>query len=158
LPDGFILLHGNVAGRLSADAAGFRDAPALWAAARRHTAPEERIASNPQLMSDLAPWPINLSWALLANRRSCFAGAELALAFTSLTPEARTRVAGLFERVFAGAAGGGDLESLVRELDCTVVVLTPQDGAWGRDPFAASGLFTRVEEADGKWRIYRARR
>jgi hypothetical protein len=37
-------------------------------------------------------------------------------------------------------------------------VLTPQDGAWSRDPFAASALFTRVEEADGKWRIYRAGR
>jgi hypothetical protein len=37
-------------------------------------------------------------------------------------------------------------------------VLTSQDGAWSRDPFTASGRFTRVEDADGKWRIYRARR
>jgi hypothetical protein len=158
LPDGFSLLHLNIVGRLSADAARFRDAPALWAAVRRHTAPNERVASNPRLTSDLAPWPISLSWALLANRRSCFAGDELALAFASLPPEARARAAELFERVFAGASGDADLQSLVLDFDCETIVLTPQDGAWGRDPFAANALFARVEEADGRWRIYRASR
>jgi hypothetical protein len=156
--DGFRLLHDNVAGRVSEDAARFRDAPALWAAARRHAAPDERIASNPRMTNDLAQWPIALSWALLADRRSCFAGDELALAFAALTPEARARAAGLFERVFAGAGNDADLASLVRDFDCRVVVLTPQDGAWSSDPFANSALFTRVEEAAGKWRIYRAGR
>jgi hypothetical protein len=158
LPDGLDLLRQNVAGRLSADAARFRDAPALWAAVRRHTAPDERIASNPRLTSELAPWPISLSWALIANRRSCFAGSELALAFAPLSQDARTKAAGLFDRVFAGVASADDLQSLARDFDCKVIVLTPQDGAWSRDPFAASALFTRVEEADGKWRIYRAGR
>ena len=51
-----------------------------------------------------------------------------------------------------------DLAALVRDFDCKTIVLTPQDGAWSRDPFAASVLFTRVEESDGKWRIYRAGR
>jgi hypothetical protein len=157
LPDGFGLLRQNIIGRLSEDGVRFRDAPALWTAARQQTAPDERIASNPRMMSDLAPWPINLSWALLANRRSCFAGSELTLAFTSLTPEARARAGELFDRVFAGAGSDADLGYLVRDFDCKVVVLTPQDGAWSRDPFAASALFTRIEEAAGKWRIYRAR-
>ena len=156
LPDGFGLLRHNIVGRLSEDGVRFRDAPALWAAARQQTAPDERIASNPRMMSDLAPWPISLSWALLANRRSCFAGNELTLAFTSLTPEARARVAQLFDRVFAGAGSDADLGSVVRDFDCKVIVLTPQDGAWSRDRFAASALFTRIEEAAGKWRIYRA--
>ncbi len=158
LPEGFILLRQNVVGRLSDDGARFGDAPARWAAVRRHTAPDERIASNPRLMRDLAPWPISLSWALLADRRSCFAGSELALAFTSLPADERVRAADLFERVFAGAGSADDLATLVRDFSCNVVVLTPQDGAWSRDLFAASGWFTRVEDADGKWRIYRARR
>jgi hypothetical protein len=158
LPDGLGLLRQNVAGRLSADATRFSDAPALWAAVRRHTAEGERIANNPHLLNDLAPWPINLSWALLGNRRSCFAGEELALAFSPLPPEARAQAAALFDRVFAGAGNGDDIQSLVRDFDCKVIVLTPQDGAWSRDPFAASALFRRVEEADGKWRIYRAGR
>jgi hypothetical protein len=155
-PDGIGLLRQNLAGRLSPDAARFRDAPALWSAVRRHTAPDERIASNPHLMSDLAPWPINLPWALLADRRSCFAGEELALAFSSLPPEARARTAGLFERVFAGDGSDDDLARLILDFDCKVIVLTPQDGAWSRDPFAARARFARVEEADGRWRIYRA--
>jgi len=130
----------------------------MWAAVRRHTAPDERIAGNPHLMSDLAPWPINLAWALLANRRSCFAGDELALAFSSRLPHARARAADLFDRVLAGAGSAADLASLVQDFDCKVIVLMPQDGAWSRDPFAASPLFTRVEEVGGKWRIYRAGR
>jgi hypothetical protein len=158
LPDGFRLLRDNIVGRLSEDAARFRDAPELWAAARRHAAPDERIASNPRMMSDLAPWPISLSWALLADRRSCFAGDELALAFSSLTPEARVKAAGLFDRVFDGAGNDADLASVVRDFDCKVIVLTPQDRAWRRDPFAASAQFTRVGEAAGRWRIYRAGR
>jgi hypothetical protein len=156
LPDGLHLLHQNIAGRLSADGARFRDAPALWSAVRRHTAPDERVASNPHMTDGLAPWPIALSWALLADRRSCFAGDELALAFSALPADARARAAALFDRVFAGAASDGDLDALVRDFGCTIVVLTPQDGAWSRDPFADSPLFTRVEEADGRWRIYRA--
>ncbi len=157
LPDGFILLGSDIAGHLSGDAARFRNAPALWAAVRRHTAADERIASNPRMMSELTPWPINLSWALIANRRSCFAGEELALAFSVLPAEARTRAAAMFDRVFAGTGSNADLEILVQDFHCKVVVLTPQDGAWSRDPFAASALFTRVEEADGQWRIYRSR-
>jgi hypothetical protein len=158
LPDGLRLLRDNIVGRLSEDAVRFGDAPALWAAVRRHTAPDERLAINPRLTGDLTPWPINLSWALLANRRSCFAGAELALTFSSRPPQARASAAGLFDRVFAGDGSAADLASLVQDFDCKVIVLTPQDGAWNRDPFAKSALFTRVEEAASKWRIYRASR
>jgi hypothetical protein len=158
LPDGLGLLRHNIVGRLSEDGVRFGDAPALWAVVRRHTALDERIASNPRLTGDLTPWPISPSWALLANRRSCFAGDELALAFSARQPQARARAADLFERVFAGTGSTADLASLVQGFNCKVIVLTPQDGAWGRDPFAASQLFTRVVEVDGKWRIYRASR
>ncbi len=156
LPDGLDLLHKNIVGRLSVDGARFADAPAVWDAARRHTAAGERLASNPRPAGDLTPWPINMSWALLANRRSCFAGDELALAFSSLSPLARAMATDLFDRVFAGTANAADLESVVRDFGCKVIVLTPQDGAWSRDPFEAGSLFTRVEEVAGKWRIYRA--
>jgi hypothetical protein len=157
LPDGLGLLHNNIVGRLSADGGRFRDAPALWTAVRRHTAPDERIASNPRLTSNLTPWPVNLSWALLANRRSCFAGDELALAFTALSPQARERASELFDRIFDNAGSDDDIKSLVKDFDCKVAVFTPQDGAWSRDPLASSGLFTRVEEAAGRWRIYRVK-
>ncbi|MFG1427675.1 hypothetical protein [Roseixanthobacter glucoisosaccharinicivorans] len=156
LPDGLILLRNNMVGDLSPDAARFRDAPAMWAAVRRHATPQERIASNPAMTRTLAPWPVNLSWALLADRRSCFAGNELTLAFATLPADARTRAADLFERVFAGTGSPDDLASLVRDFDCKLVLLTPQDGAWSHDPFAHSALFTPTEEAAGRWRIYRA--
>lgn len=156
VPDGLVLLRNNSVGELSPDGARFREAPAMWAAVRRHAAPQERIANNPAMTSTLAPWPVNLSWALLADRRSCFAGNELTLAFATLPADARTRAADLFERVFAGTGGPDDLAALVRDFDCKVVLLTPQDGAWSRDPFARSALFTLAEEEAGRWRIYRA--
>ncbi|MFG1424201.1 hypothetical protein [Roseixanthobacter liquoris] len=156
MPDGFVLLRANVVGDLSPDAARFRDAPALWAAVRRHSTPQERIASNPAMTRTLAPWPVNLSWALLADRRSCFAGNELTLAFAALPADARGRASDLFQRVFAGTGSPDDLAALVRDFDCKLVLLTPEDGAWSRDPFARSALFTPVEEAAGRWRIYRA--
>src|SRR5262245_1189732 len=110
------------------------------------------------MTSDLTPWPISLSWALLANRRSCFAGNELGLAFAPLPQEARARAADLFDRVFAGAGSDADLGPVVQDFECKVIVLTPEDGAWSRDVFATSALFTRIEEADGKWQTYRASR
>lgn len=156
LPGGLGLLKGNATGELSGDAARFRDAPALWAAVRRHTEPDERIASNPHMTGDLVPWPISLSWALLADRRSCFSGNELALAFTALSPPERAAASALFDRVFAGTVSNADLATLVRDFHCRVVVLTPEDGAFSRDPFAARHGFRLMEQMDGKWRIYRA--
>jgi len=34
-------------------------------------------------------------------------------------------------------------------------VVTPQDGAWQRDPFAVSELYRLVENNADRWRIYR---
>ena len=73
------------------DAKVFAEAPDLWAAVRRHAAPAARIANNPHFLADLTPWPVNISWALLANRSSCFAGREMAIAFAPLPRERRAR-------------------------------------------------------------------
>ena len=62
------------------------------AAVRRHMPLEARLASNPVLFADMTPWPVNISWALLADRRSCFAGNELAIAFAPLTPDQRAAI------------------------------------------------------------------
>jgi hypothetical protein len=59
---------------------------------------------------------------------------------------------------FVGWSWDAALGPLVRDIDWKVIVLTQQDGAWSRDLFAASALFTLIEEADGKWWIYRASR
>jgi hypothetical protein len=122
---------------------------------RRHATAEERIANNPLFMQHVTPWPINLSWALLADRRSCFAGRELTLAFTSLPRNRREQINAQFVRIFAGHASPEDVQLLAGRYDCRVVVVTPQDGAWGRDPFSTSPLYRLVESND-RWRIYRA--
>ena len=132
----------------------FAQTPEMWAAVRRHAAPDERVANNPLFLQDLTPWPVNLSWALLSDRRSCFAGRELTLAYTALPRARREEIDAQFMRVFAGDASSQDIEALATRYDCRVVVVTAQDGAWRKDPFSTSGRYRLVED-DARWRIYR---
>ena len=69
----------------------FAAAPAMWQAVRRHTPPGERVLDNPLFLADMTPWPVNISWALLADRRSCYAGSELAIPFAPISASAARR-------------------------------------------------------------------
>jgi hypothetical protein len=100
-------------------------------------------------------WPVDISWALLADRRSCFAGRELALVYASLPRPRLDEIDAQFIRVFAGKAEPGDIGDLATKYDCRLVVLTSADGAWANDPFATDPRFRLVEEKPGEWRIYR---
>ena len=85
LPDTAAMIRSNVDGTPTPDGAVFAQTPELWSAVRRYAAPTARVANNPLFLQDLTPWPANMSWALLANRSSCFAGRELALALAPLS-------------------------------------------------------------------------
>jgi hypothetical protein len=155
IPGGMAVVEDNALGRPLPSSAAFAETPALWQAVRRYTAPGERIANNPLFFPDTVQWPINVSWALLADRRSCFAGWNLARPFVSLPEAEIDRLEALFDRVFAGDGSPRDTEEIATAYDCRVVVLTVRDGAWNRDPFASDGRFRLVDEETGKWRIYR---
>lgn len=154
LAGGAVIGAGNARGVPSPSAQDFAHAPELWEAVRRHAGPRDRVANNPAAFADMTPWPVNISWALLADRPSCFAGNELALAFAPLSPQARADLSALFARVFSGRPQAGDVETMVHRLGCRVLVVTPQDGAWENDPFRAVPALRRVEEVPGRWRIY----
>jgi hypothetical protein len=62
----------------------------------------------------------------------------------------------LFIRVFAGSGSANDVRDLALRFGCRVIVLTAEDGAWQRDPFAASRLYQLVESSPERWRIYRS--
>jgi hypothetical protein len=59
-----------------------------------------------------------------------------------------------FVRVFAGEGRAGDLSEMASKYACDVVVVVPQDKAWGNDPFANSALYRLAEGTGGRWRIY----
>jgi hypothetical protein len=123
---------------------------------RRHTPRDERVADNPLFLRDAVIWPVNISWALFADRRSCFAGWELARAYVAL-PTARLKaLEDQFERVFAGDGTPDDVSALALRYNCRTIVVTPEDGAWTRDGFAGNPHYALAEEEPGKWRIYRA--
>jgi hypothetical protein len=155
LPGGIELIHSDVAGRPAPDGKLFSQSPQMWVAVRRHARAEERIANNPQSFADTTPWPVDISWALLADRRSCYAGRELTLVYTSLPRLRQEEIDAQFIRIFSGEGTPGDVEDLATKYDCRLVVLTSADAAWTNDPFAASARFRQVEEKAGQWRIYR---
>ena len=108
VPDFILTMRDNiVAPQQPPDAKVFAEAPNLWVAVRRHAGPAARIANNPHFLADLTPWPANISWALLANRSSCFAGREMAIAFAPLPREQRAEIDA---RVCAGVRRAGDTE------------------------------------------------
>ena len=113
-----------------------------------------RFANNPLFLRDVTPWPVNISWALLADRSSCFAGREMALAFAPLAPPRREAIDTQFIRVFAGEGTAADVNDMAKQYGCEVVVVVPQDKAWDNDPFAASTDYRLAENRDGRWRIY----
>ena len=67
------------------------------------------------------------------------------------------RINAQFIRVFAGQGSADDVRDLAQTYHCRLIVLTPSDGAWSNDPFAASPLFHLVEMKPERWKIYRAK-
>ncbi len=154
LPDTAVMIRSNIDGTPTQDGAVFAQTPELWQAVRRYAALTARVANNPLFLQDLTPWPANISWALLANRSSCFAGRELALALAPLSDDRREAINAQFVRVFAGEGTPQDVSDMARKYACDVAVVVPQDKAWTNDPFAASPDYRLAENRDGRWRIY----
>jgi hypothetical protein len=154
LPDTAQMLRSNVLGTPAPDSDVFAQTPELWAEVRRYAPPNARVANNPLFLQDLTPWPANISWALLANRSSCFAGRELVLALAPVSPADREAVNAQFVRVFAGQGTAQDVNDMAKKYGCEAVVVVPQDGAWNNDPFAASSDYLLADNRDGRWRIY----
>lgn len=156
LPDGAGIAYENAVGTPMPSAQAFTQLPELWAAVRRYAGPDERVGNNPEFLRDVVRWPVNMSWALFAHRRSCYAHWELARAYVALPQRQIDRIDTLFKRVFAGEGTTEDVAALATRYDCRVIVVAAADGAWNRDPFADGRYYRLVEEREGKWRIYRA--
>jgi hypothetical protein len=155
LPRSFQIAAANINGTQSEPGRVFATTPTMWDAVRKYAAPDERVANNPWFMEKMTPWAINISWALLADRRSCYAGSAFVAPFTTLSPERTEEINEQFRRVFAGEGSRDDVRELAGRYQCRVAVLTAQDPAWAHDPFATSGFYTLAEEAPQQWKIYR---
>ncbi len=154
LPDTAQMLRSNILGTPARDSDVFAQAPELWAAVRRVTPSTARIANDPLYLRDLTPWPANISWALLADRSSCFAGRELVLALAPLSASEREAINAQFVRVFAGEGTPQDIDDIANRYRCDVVVVVPQDKAWDNGPFASSHDYRLADDRAGRWKIY----
>lgn len=156
LPGGVAQIRSNLEGYPADTDAGFARSPELWAAVDRHAAQDERVGNDPLWLGETVEWPVNITWALFAHRRSCFAGWDLARAYVALPGDEIDRLEQLFERVFAGDGSPEEIHDLATRYACRVIVIAPDDGAWQHDDFAASPDYRLVEEVPDRWRIYRA--
>jgi hypothetical protein len=154
LPSGIQILRYDIFGTRDPAGEAFAATPEMWAAVRRYAGPTERVGNNPMFLESMTPWPVNISWALLSNRRSCYAGYDLALPFVPLPRRRLREIDAQFNRVFSGEGWPDDLRELATKYGCRVVVVTALDGAWTRDPFATSEHWRLVESSAKGWRIY----
>jgi hypothetical protein len=156
LYEGVQLIHENATGRAGSFSNVFAKTPAMWEAVRKHSAPDDRVGNNPLFLQDATPWPVNLSWALLSKRRSCFAARELTLAYVPVPRLRQEEINAQFLRVFSGEGSADDVRDLATRYGCRVVVVTSQDGAWVSDPFAVSPYYRLAETKPDEWKIYTA--
>ena len=154
VPDGLHQIYRDIVVAPEPSSKLFAATPSMWQAVRKHSGPRDRVANNPLFLDDMVPWTINISWALLSDRRSCYAGAGFAGPFTALSESRRDAVDAQFLRIFAGEGSPDDLAQLGPVYRCRLVVLTAQDGAWAQDPFATDPAFRLVEQQPGAWRLY----
>jgi hypothetical protein len=130
--------------------------PEVWAAVRRHTPPQESILNNARSRDGVTPWPGNIGWALLSDRRSCIGGWEWLRAYTQIRHRRLVDIVGLSERFFSGDASAADEARLQEEFGCRTLLITPEDGVWRHRSLASPEQWRLVEEEAGRWRIYRA--
>ena len=154
LPGGYAMFRDDVYPAPTRASERFAETPALWGAVRSIATPADRVGNNPLMLQAMLPWPVDISWALLARQRSCFAGWELTRAYAALPLKTVTNIDTQFIRVFDGKGSAEDVRDLATRYGCTLIVLTPQDGAWSRDPFAASPFYALIQQ-ESRWRIYR---
>jgi hypothetical protein len=152
LLDGWGVVASNLSSHRPATPA-FMESAKLWDAVRRHATQDERIVNNPEYLAGMTIWPVNISWALLSGRRSCYAGPDLALPFSSLTIAGQAVAEQRFRRLFAGTADADDLRRIAEDHDCKVIALTPEDEAFARSG-PQLGPFRLVESAP-RWKLYR---
>jgi hypothetical protein len=144
---------GDITALRSDEAADFAASPAMWADVRRFAGPADRVANNPGDLDSIAGYIVNLGWALLSNRSSCYAGTETARAYVPLTAAGRKALDEQFDRVFSGDAEPGDVRQMAQDYGCRVVLVTDRDDAWTDDPFADSPYYRLGDQAK-RWRIW----
>ena len=154
LPSGISILNYDIFGTRDPAGEAFAATPEMWSAVRRYAGPADRVGNNPMFLESMTPWPVNISWALLSNRRSCYAGYDLALPFIPVPRQRLRTIDAQFNRVFSGDGWPDDLRDMAIKYGCKVVVVTALDGAWTRDPFATSQHWRLVETSSQGWRIY----
>jgi hypothetical protein len=157
LPESARQIRRNLVGHDRPQGIAFAQTPAMWEKVREHSDPDERVVNNPRGFKEMTPWPVNIGWSLLADRRSCYAGWELTQVFTAIPHDRLRMIDELFVRVFAGEGTADDVKAMATVYDCSVAVVTAQDGAWTKDPFRTSPFYALVDEDAGRWRIYRRR-
>jgi hypothetical protein len=125
-----------------------------WEVARRFAGPDELVQCNPEGIRGFQPFPVNLSWAMFADRRTAFADRQYGIISAMLHGEDFQRNFDRIVRVFSATPDPDAVHFLAEQLHVKVVVVSRVDGAWDSDTIAATGLYRLVHEEPDAFKIY----
>lgn len=132
----------------------FRDQVRAWELARQWTGPRELVQSNPEGIRGFQPFPVNLSWAMFADRRTALADRQYGAISALLHGEDFHKPFERIVNVFSAAPDPESVRFLAERLRVKVLVVSPMDGAWGNDGIARSGHYRLVHEEPDAFKIY----
>jgi hypothetical protein len=144
-------------GHRPGEPADFRAAQEMWPLVRALTGPEERIANNPHDLESVTLWAVNIGWALLSDRPSCYAGWETVLAYGAMPRAQLLAMNGRSRRLFAGVPVAEDVNDLRDKDHCDAVLVTSRDPAWGR-PFWNNRALFKPLSVTPAWSLYELRK
>jgi hypothetical protein len=144
-------------GRRPGAPADFVQAQAMWPAVRALTGRDERIANNPHDLETVTPWAVNIGWALLSDRPSCYAGWETVLAYGAMPRARLLAMNGRSRRLFAGVPVEGDIRDLRDQDHCDAVLVTSRDPAWQKPFWKDVSLFKPLSATE-TWSLYELRK
>jgi hypothetical protein len=128
----------------------FARQPEAWAAVRRHTAPSDLVANNPDGFARVGPWPANYGWSLFADRPAAIADFEVAWTNSlGQDPARREAALALVRAVFQDKVRSAQAAREARDrLRVKALLLDRIDPVWPGDAIESSGAWTAAEVTD----------
>lgn len=127
----------------------------FWEEIRNNTDIHKRILSNPNVYESIEPWNVNIGWATMARRKSCFMGENYATSLGGIeSDEIRNSLLKKLRSLYDGLASSDDIHHLMTILHCDVIAVSPVDKLWQLNPDKALPGLTLY--SSGKyWRFYK---
>jgi len=132
----------------------FHDQIRAWELVRQFAGPSELVQCNPEGIRGFKPFPVNLSWAMFADRRTACADRQYGAISAILRGEDFPQSFDRIVNVFSAAPNPETVRFVARQLGVKILVVSRMDGAWDSNAIASTGLYQLVHEEPDAFKIY----